>query len=98
MSLLDPEVTAVTMMDLNRLVKVLRCNYDALVTRQGDGFWQVQFFVAGNSYFLGTVRGSVRRWRQLDAAIYFLQGNCIGINKVSIKANEWNFCRVGDDY
>ncbi|WP_020202927.1 MULTISPECIES: hypothetical protein [Cupriavidus] len=94
MNRLDTEETGrITITDLGRLTQVLKCEYDAVVTSQGDGFWRVQFLLAGHTYMLGTVRGSIRRWRQLDAVIAFLQSNCPDSSQVRLQIGPWMFCR-----
>ncbi|MGO4326044.1 hypothetical protein AB4Z48_14430 [Cupriavidus sp. 2TAF22] len=94
MDLLDTEeASRITITDLGRLTQVLKCDYDAIVTSQGDGFWRVQFLLGGHIYMLGTVRGSIRRWRQLDAVIAFLQSNCRDSKQVRLQIGQWIFSR-----
>lgn len=62
----------ITMQEVRHLAEILPLTLDVDVYRDDKRFWIIKFCMGEKQYILSTVRGTVRRWRQLDPVLDFL--------------------------
>jgi hypothetical protein len=70
-------------------------NCAVAIRRTTDDFWFVELTIVstGVTEELLTARGTVKSWRNLADAIYFVQTTCPGCEKVSVEVGPWKFVR-----
>lgn len=88
-----PRIELITVTELDRLVRCLRCPYDTDIHYDHSGSWVINFAIEGRQYTLATVRGAIRRWRRLDPVLAFLQAHCCSSRKVRLHAGSWTLSR-----
>ncbi|WP_354687321.1 hypothetical protein [Cupriavidus necator] len=64
--------TLITIQEVRHLAGIFPSALDVEVHRDDEKFWIVRFRMGQKEYILSTVRGAVRRWRQLDPVVDFL--------------------------
>ncbi|NJZ67207.1 hypothetical protein GO283_02854 [Ralstonia solanacearum] len=92
---LKPAEVRITIPELNRVIGVLQCSYDVDVRSDQEGYWTVHFTIGDQRYGLATVRGGIRRWRQLDSALLFLQDQCGQCRSVRLHTALWTLSSDG---
>jgi hypothetical protein len=88
-----PKIELITVAELDRLIRCLRCPYDTDIHYDHRGSWVIKFAIEGRQYALATVRGTIRRWRQLDPVLAFLQAHCCSSREVRLHAGSWTLSR-----
>lgn len=83
----------ITVTELDRLIRCLRCPYDTDIHYDHSGSWVINFAIEGRQYTLATVRGAIRRWRQLEPVLAFLQAHCGSSREVRLHAGSWTLSR-----
>ncbi|WP_340519434.1 hypothetical protein [Cupriavidus necator] len=66
------QATLITIQEIRHLAGMLPASIDVDVYRQQEKSWLVEFQMGERHFVLSTVRGSVRRWRQLEPILDFL--------------------------
>ena len=84
-----------TVPELNRVIGVLRCSYDVDIRSDREGYWTVHLTVGDQWYGLATVRGGIRRWRQLESALLFLQDQCHQCRSMRLHTALWTLSSDG---
>lgn len=64
--------TLITIQEVRHLAGILPSTLDVDIHRDDGRFWIVRLRMGEKQYVLSTVRGAVRRWRQLDPILDFL--------------------------
>jgi len=88
-----PRIELITVTELNRLIRCLRCQYDTDIHLDHSGSWMINFAIEGRQYTLATVRGAIRRWRQLDPVLGFLQAHCGSSREIRLHTGPWTLSR-----
>lgn len=66
------QATLITIQEIRHLAGMLPASIDVDVYRLQEKSWLVEFQMGERHFVLSTVRGSVRRWRQLEPILDFL--------------------------
>lgn len=71
-------------------------NYVVKVHQTQDGQWTINIIIGEqkNDLSINTARGKLKKWRNMQDALLFVQKNCKTPKSVFIDMGNWKFCRI----